>query len=76
MEALKTLWTKVTSRKFLAAVTVIITGIVMAVTGDSQADAGVLTEKAAGAVVALIAAVSYIISEAKVDAAREAGSSE
>ena len=67
-----TIWQKISSRKFLAAASVIATGIVMATTGDTQDAATAIVEKSAGAITALLAAVAYIIGEAKVDAARVA----
>jgi type IV secretory pathway VirB2 component (pilin) len=68
---METLWTKITSRKFLAAVSVIVTGIVMMFSGQSQDQAAAIVDKIVGGLSAAATAVAYIISEAKVDAGRQ-----
>lgn len=55
---------KITSRKFLVAAAGVIMGIVMAL-GENASD----VQTIAGAVVAVFNAVTYIVTEGKVDAA-------
>lgn len=55
---------KITSRKFLAAVAGLVTGLAMAF----GLDTGVITS-VAGAVVSLVSVATYIVTEGKIDAA-------
>ena len=64
-EFINRLGQKLSSRKFLAAVAGIVIGVSM-IAGADQATAEVI----AGAVVAVLSVVSYIIIEGKIDAAR------
>ena len=61
---MRTFWTKITSRKFLAALVGIITGLAMIFGLDQN----VITT-VSGAVMALASVITYIISEGKIDAA-------
>lgn len=64
-EFIKMLGQKLSSRKFLAAVAGIVIGVSM-IAGADEATA----EAIAGAVVAVLSVVSYIIIEGKIDATR------
>ena len=61
---MRTFWTKISSRKFLAALVGIITGLAMVFGLDQN----VITT-VSGAVMALASVITYIISEGKIDAA-------
>lgn len=61
---MRSFWTKITSRKFLAALVGIITGLAMVFGLDQN----VITT-VSGAVMALASVITYIISEGKIDAA-------
>ena len=61
---MRTFWTKITSRKFLAALVGIITGLAMIFGLDQN----VITT-VSGAVMALASVITYIISEGRIDAA-------
>ncbi|OPZ66346.1 MAG: hypothetical protein BWY83_02905 [bacterium ADurb.Bin478] len=61
---MRTFWTKISSRKFLAALVGIITGLAM-VFGLNE---NIITT-VSGAVMALASVITYIIAEGKIDAA-------
>jgi phage shock protein PspC (stress-responsive transcriptional regulator) len=61
---MRSFWSKITSRKFLAAVVGVITGIAMVFGLDQN----VITQ-VAGAVTALASVIVYIATEGKIDAA-------
>lgn len=61
---MRSFWTKITSRKFLAALVGIITGLAMVFGLDQN----VITT-VSGAVVALASVIVYIATEGKIDAA-------
>ena len=61
---MRTFWQKVTSRKFLAAMVGIITGLAMVFGLDQN-----IITTISGAVMALASVITYIIAEGKIDAA-------
>ena len=61
---MRSFWTKITSRKFLAALVGIITGLAMVFGLDQN-----IITTISGAVVALASVITYIIAEGKIDAA-------
>lgn len=61
---MRTFWKKVTSRKFLAALVGIITGLAMVFGLDQN-----IITTISGAVMALASVITYIIAEGKIDAA-------
>ncbi len=67
---MRSVWTRFTSRKFLAALSVIAAGLIVALRGgdDGEVDRlAVALERAAGAIAAAIAAVGYGVVEARAD---------
>lgn len=62
---MKTFLCKLTSRKFLLAISGVIVGIAVALGVDAST-----VEVVAGAVMSLVSAVTYIITEGKIDANR------
>ena len=61
---MRTFWTKITSRKFLTAAVGVIVGVALAFGLDENA-----ITQVAGAVMALVSVVTFIVTEGKVDAA-------
>lgn len=61
---MRSFWSKITSRKFLAALVGIITGLAMVFGLDQN-----IITTISGAVMALASVITYIIAEGKIDAA-------